>query len=414
MNGDRWLEAMEFYGCVKTSSEWLKTDLRFIGALRTKSVKETYKSIAPKFRNFVENDFSEIDPRMYANTLILSMRGHDTSDISNLLGVDSEWVRKFQAEVGFQNAVLEMNPDIRKEDKCFLALTDPTKGYDINVTMGTTPSGDLTLANVYTIAAGVSRVSEMCKEHGFNPTFSLGINDNAIHPSQQKYLEHRLDVIDGFVNDFREVTGIEIDVVPFSRIQRESRFREMLNELNECGQLGFGRIEIKRARKGKQKFKTLCNTDVDYLDPRFDYSGTIYALVSLRANYAKSAIHIIGGDQEHAHKVFNPDKFPGQKPPAVYSPGLVYGTDGQEMHVSNGNIVSYTELGAGPKTIESVLEMAQNPSEIVGPANYWRMISEEKRDSAYQSKAKGNTVKSGLNKIISMIKGYEGIMRRTL
>lgn len=383
------LDAVVHYAKMQMTPEWKES---IAIALRSIESKEQRDCIPRALDNVIyfalADDYR--DPKDYGNAAMLSLKGYDAEQIADAIGHSAEWAEDFRNVTGFSNIDIDVDNLVRKESPLQDRIVQTPKGEKVIVTMGTTPSGELTLANAYTLASGVSRVNELCAKYGVIPEFSLGVNDYAIRRGQEKFLDERLGILETFLGDMKDAIGVDMPIKLFSDIQCEKSFREMLDYLRENKLISdrADDLDIRRAKRGSREFSTFNVENADFHDPDFIYSGDIVTHMVMRMHYSNSDVHIMGGDQEHADFLFSEKRFPGKDVPTPYMPGVVYGLNGVEMHVSKGNAIKYSELREKGNPVSGLIDLSKRPSDTIGPADYWNMLSPDQKQKAYRSSAK--------------------------
>ena len=317
------------------------------------------------------------DPRIYGLLEIGLAKGYCPPELATRLGIDVEEVRDllFSAGVRRLEQPLFSASEVRRRN---LETRLKAQGRDrINVMMGTTPSGEVHLANMYSLAGGAIVASDVCRRLDIVPNFSLGFNDLLVEGNQVPHIPQRLKVLQEFARRMGEAYAIPIQVVPYSELQREPAFRTMLGQLRDRDVLP----DLQRARHGEHTFRDVTPARVNFANLTWVYRSDLLGLIGLRAYHGDVDVYVLGGDHRHIGRVFEVFNLMGKPAPHLVSMGVVYGLDGQEMHVSARNALPLTELA--PDWIDVVGKLGDGPTDALGPIDYFSAIPPARQWNMY-------------------------------
>lgn len=296
------------------------------------------------------------DPRFYARVSLLWAKGYTLEESAEKLGLPVPVVQDFWDGVGFDTAeIIHPRTIISDQDNNLETYLQDLGKDEPHVIMGTTPSGPLHLANVYTMINGVARVSGVAQGLGMTPRFTLAVNDNyIIFLDEFVDLANKIFNLRKFARDLSDTFGVSVTPHSASRMMQEPNFKYLLREAYP----GFDPDSVPH------------------------YWLALTSLMHLRDQYLDVDVHIVGDDLVHQERL---DLFePYRRPVAFfYRTGTVYGLDGQEMHNSDGNVIPVTTLIRNPNWMNDVLALGDLPSTLVGPFDYENVVPGLDMSSAY-------------------------------
>ncbi len=323
-----------------------------------------------------ENLFSG-DPRMYGLISAGLAKGYCPSALSHQLGIDYNEVQNVLFEAGVRELRLPLfnASDVRQHNlEANLKILPKER---INIMMGTTPSGEIHIANMYSLAGGALVARDVCHKLNKIPLFTLGFNDSLVEKTQIPHLDGRLKIIESFVRKMDEIYSIPIEIIPFSKLQREKEFRTTLSELQRNHVLPT----LERSRQTEHQYTNIGTNNVDFADLNWNYRSDLLGLIGLRAYHGNVDVYILGGDHNHSGRVFDVFSRMRKTPPQLISMGVLFGLNGQEMHVSNGNGLFLSEMN--PNWIDLLGNLGNTPSNILGPLDYFQAIPKSKQWNMY-------------------------------
>jgi hypothetical protein len=246
---------------------------------------------------------------------------------------------------------------------------------NFTVMMGTTPSGPIHIANLYTFITSLSFIKNASESYGKSPSIQIGVNDFTVKESEFCNVAARKPIIEKVVQQLSDYFGLPIAVEYFSDFQRTEKFRKAIQYGidNSYIRSYFNLSEIADNRIVEvphSQFK---------LNEKADYClGTLQQTIAFRAHVNKPDLHVLGGDQGHVGKLYRPASFlPDYKTPRAVKLGRVFGLDGQEMHVSSGNYLPYTDFVDKPDWIDSIQRLGYGPFNEISAFEYWDLLSDK-------------------------------------
>jgi len=301
---------------------------------------------------------------------VLAIKGYTITEIEQRTGLESAEVTNLTRELG--SLYVPTPEEQRREDSELADQLQRLRKKQVSVMMGTTPSGPLHLANVYTLATGAYRVDRACKKAGVEPHFTLGLNDLLVTEEQAQHVPEHRARIRRFLATLQDQKGIDIVLQNYSDVQREPGFRKQLREYRDHHVFRWD-INVQKSPHEQHKFKDIeFPTTEEFNDPRMDYrTKELRPLIALRARYAKIDVYVLGGDHAHANGTFNNQIYlRGVPKPHLISTGVLYGLDGREMHVSDRNFISLEQLEKQQGWLDKILKLADAPTGHFGPFDY--------------------------------------------
>ncbi|MCK5107638.1 MAG: hypothetical protein KAQ83_02845, partial [Nanoarchaeota archaeon] len=284
----------------------------------------------------------------------------------------------------------QSQPDIVSERLSGLERHIANSDENISVTMGTTPSGIPSLANLYTFVNGVKTVKEVADSQGKRTNFLFGINNHLVYDDVVE-IQERIDAIKDVLSEIDEKLGVKIARSYFSKMQRTAPFRFLLQRaadqnmfacskddgltLSERTKWGVGYVHLHGHEANERK---------DYVKSNSDFISDLATSVLLRNAVANSDVHILGGDVSHAINLANKAKQLSVAPPLVYITGIMYGPDGEEMHAGGRNTFKLVDLKSPSTWIEDLAALKPRPSGDIGVLEYQKLLTPKAAERIYQ------------------------------
>ncbi len=336
----------------------------------------------------LEGRLSSTDPKIVGDTVMTWLKEYTPQETAQVLGVSEQDVLEIRREF----ALMSRSQPIKKynlrnhlRDYLQKQKEEYSPENPLRVMMGTTPSGPLHIANMFTLATGAVNVQQAVEQAGIRDVrYILGYNDlfALMRGHSNEDIEERKRVVEEFIGEMQRGYGIEICLEPFSELQRTDAFRETLEEVARRRLFPGGSVrgvagEILVAERNTGNFRYIhgnMNRET-FTDDTVDYvPHTLLDLMAFRDAADKVDVHILGGDQTHAGKIRDPGRYVGGKNIALYVPGIVFGSDGREMHVSNGNAISLDEIKGVSGWLEKIVELGNAPTRLIGQVEYRSLI----------------------------------------
>jgi hypothetical protein len=336
------------------------------------------------------------DPNFMAHTLAGWASGYKIGEMAELLDVDERRIAEIWHSAGLKERSAQ--EDLVGERINQLENHVSHGGEELSVTLGTTPSGIPSIANLYTFAKGVKTVKEIADAHGKRTDFLFGVNDHLV-PSGEHELLKRNRAIYEAISRISEELGVEISPSYFSEMQRTAPFRSLLQKAAD--RLMFADSEatgltLFERPEGMREYTPLdeddANSRTDYEDSRSDFASKLGTTVLLRNAVANSNIHILGGDASHALKLANKAAQLDVASPLVYTTGIMYGPDGEEMHAGSENTFKLEDLRSPDTWVEDLAALKPRPSGDLGVLEYGKLLTPEATKRIYQPSSRFNPI----------------------
>ncbi|MFH1398487.1 MAG: hypothetical protein ABIG95_00045 [Candidatus Woesearchaeota archaeon] len=358
---------------------------------------------------------SRIEPRFYSWIYLDWLMGLEADEIASRLGIERDAVLHVMDTAGLSASGIVTpkprldNPREKYGDSSLKLGLDALGKSKVVAVMGTSPTGNLHLGNVYTFVAGATRVQKICSELGIDVEFVLGINDLLISEiaisgqdrvvvlkyEQKSLVEEFTSAIDRVLGALYDHTGIEVRVEPFSVTQARARFRAVLERERQLG--GFSpytpynitlavvcgncnrpvitEMDGNRTLDVGVTCKTTgCGNTLkpDFDDYSLEFASDTIGIMVLRDMALGADIHIFGGDYRGSYRFTAYTKEgKSMRYTLPYCVGTVYGFDGKEMHKSDNNGLDARTVLASPDWINTILLMAQRGDLYVDAMQYF-------------------------------------------
>jgi hypothetical protein len=210
-----------------------------------------------------------------------------------------------------------------------------------------------------------------------------------LKPKQYRKLDSCLNLLGEALGQFLEQSGINIDMLLYSDLQRTEEFRETLTEYQRNYLFGRRKINLEASKPGKNKFKKVEESeayDVDFRNNPLDFSSDLTGTIALKVFHSKPDLYVLGGDFGHGNNPLGRRLYPSEfQRPKLFSPGVFYGVNGEEMHVSSGNHISYQDIKDND-WFGLLKKVMDDQRRIVGPLDYWNMLTPAQKDQVYVRK----------------------------
>ena len=340
---------------------------------------------------YLEKEYE--DPRFLAHTFMGWVTGYRLDELATLLGVEEGKIARVWSSAGLTEITAQV--DMVSEGNSQLERHVAECDRDVNVTMGTTPTGMPSLANLYTFVRGAGMVKRVVDDQGKSAHIVFGINDHLVG-SNEPELPRRIEAITAVIDRISEELDIEIKIQRYSQMQRSAPFRRLLQRVADHGMFACSKSEgvpLWEMPNGKGEYQHICGTEAnsrtDYERSGSDFATDLAGTVLLRNAVVGSNVHAIGGDVNHALKLADKAAQLGVASPVVYTTGVMYGPDGEEMHASSRNTFTLRDLQSQGTWVRDLANLRPRPSGEIGPLEYRGLLTSEAAARIYMPRRDG-------------------------
>ena len=152
-------------------------------------------------------------------TRMLLLKGYTPEDIAWKLDISEEQAAAFSGIINTTNHG-RVYDHHRAEGLNLVEFYRSSEKRKFLIMLGTTPSGDLHLANMYTLQNGIAASVRAVRNLKKDAHFIVGFNDDIVDPSQFPYIAERKEILSQYLNMLSNEYEAEIVLQPSSELSQ--------------------------------------------------------------------------------------------------------------------------------------------------------------------------------------------------